>query len=322
MSQRAGRKPALFVAMRSHSLHRFISAAILIGLCALGRANDVVPRMLLLDAALAGSTVITVGERGTILHSVDSGKTWQSAETGVVATLTGISFAPDQRHGWAVGHDALILGTTDAGLTWRKLYQGENLETTFLDVCAIDEQRVLAVGAYGRCLATTDGGQTWTPRKLLDDELHLNRITRGPTGTLYVAGERGTLMRSSDDGATWQRLVSPYDGSFFGILPLDRRTLIAYGLRGRLFRSADDGATWTPVPNDQPVLLATAVKLRSNFIVLAGQARAQFISRDYAQSIAPFPAPLASAVAEVLEAPDGALLTFGEAGATRLPSPQ
>lgn len=284
-------------------------------------AGAVTPRSLLLDGVIAGNAVVVVGERGTILRSADNGASWQAALTAATATLTAVAFADDGRHGWAVGHDALILATTDGGHVWGKSWQGGNLQDSFLAVLALDARRVIAVGAYGLFAATDDGGRTWVRRKITDDDFHLNRISRGPTGTLYVAGEHGTLLRSADDGATWTRISAPYDGSFYGILPLDQHTLLAYGLRGRLFRSADDGAAWMPVVTPQPVLLATAAKLRGNLVVLAGQARTLLVSRDYGQTVTPWAAALETAIAEVVELPDGSILALGEAGATVLPKP-
>lgn len=290
--------------------------------CALppcARAQDIARRALLLDAAVAGADVIAVGERGTIVRSSDAGKTWAAVPTPTDATLTGISFTPDGRRGWAVGHDALILATADAGRTWQIQWEGPDLESSFLDVCALDATNVFAVGAYGLSLTTHDAGKTWIQQKLLDEDMHLNRITQGPTGTLYVAGERGTLLRSNDRGRTWLRIDSPYDGSFYGILPLGPTTLLAYGLRGRVFRSTDDGDNWQSVRVDQPVLLATGLKTTSGTILLAGQSRAFYLSRDGGASFAPAPLNLTDAIAELLEAPDGTVLSFGEAGATRLP---
>ncbi|MES2693446.1 MAG: YCF48-related protein, partial [Verrucomicrobiota bacterium] len=219
------------------------------------------PRMLLLDAAFTADALIAVGERGTILRSTDQAATFQPIASPTPTTLTAVSFAPASSLGWAVGHDALILATTDAGKTWSRQYQGENIQDSFLDVLALDAQRVLAVGAYGLCVVTIDAGKTWARRKLSDDDYHLNRLSRGPTGTLYLAGEHGTLLRSTDAGATWSKIPTPYEGSFYGILPLTERAILAYGLRGHAYRSIDDGATWTQIPTPSPVLLATAAQL-------------------------------------------------------------
>lgn len=280
------------------------------------------PPALLLDAALAGAEAIAVGERGTILRSSDHAATWHAVPAPTRATLTAIAFAPSRaatpRVGWAVGHDALILATTDSGRTWTKQFQGQNLEDSFLDVIALDDQHAIAVGAYGLFVATHDGGKTWIPRKLSDEDYHFNRIAAGPTGTLYLAGERGTLLRSTDRGAQWSPIHTGYEGSFYGILPLDARTLLAYGLRGHVFRSTDDGETWTAIPTPAPAFLATAATRSENQILLAGQSRALFVSRDGGVSFTAAPAPPATAISELLPLPNGTLLAVGEAGTTQL----
>lgn len=298
---------------------RFALLSLFLVASAHGAANAT--RTLLLDGAVAGSSLLAVGELGTILRSDDSGQTWATVASPTKATLTGIAFAADGRTGWAVGHDAIILATTDGGASWTQQWQGEDLESSFLDVCAIDAQHVIAIGAYGLCQTTSDGGRTWTSKHVLEADMHLNRITRGPTGTLYLAGERGTLLRSRNQGETWEPIESPYDGSFYGILPLDDHTLLAHGLRGRVFRSTDDGGAWTPVPLDRPMLIATALKTKSGAIVLSGQAGALYLSRDAGQSFAPWSADFDTAAAELIEAPDGAIVALGEAGASRLSAP-
>ena len=279
------------------------------------------PKVLALDAALAAdNTVVAVGERGLVLRSADHAQSWTTAPSGVGATLTAVAFAPgaDSRTGWAVGHEGVVLATTDAGANWRRQFPEGGDADSFLDVIALDAKRVLAVGAYGLFAASNDGGATWQRRKIRDDDYHFNRVTRGPAGTLYLAGERGTLLKSADDGATWQPIAAPYEGSFYGILPLDRRTLVAHGLRGHVFRSADDGATWQPAAIEAPVLLATALRLKSNFLIVGGHARTLWLSRDYGVSFKPVPAAPTTAVAEYLELGDGAVLAVGEAGVQRL----
>jgi photosystem II stability/assembly factor-like uncharacterized protein len=283
-------------------------------------ATTVATRTLLLDAQTFGQTVVAVGASGHIVRSSDSGASWQAVPAPTLATLTGVSF-PDEEHGWAVGHDAIILHTDDGGLTWSKQYQGSDLQASFLDVCFPDARTGFAVGAYGQFLATDDGGRTWTPHRIIEEDYFLNRISVGPTGTLYIAGEHGTLLRSTDRGATWSPIRSPYDGSFYGILPLGPKSLLAHGLRGRVYRSDDDGATWQLVPTEQRVLFATSVRLRTGAIVLAGQARWFAVSRDGGQSLAPWSPGLTTGVAQLIEAPDGTLLAFGEDGVTRLPAP-
>lgn len=284
-------------------------------------ADVVVPRMLLLDGALVGGDIVAVGERGAILRSTDQARTWQSTASPATATLTGVSFAPapTAQHGWAVGHEALILATLDGGRTWSRQYQGEDLQDSFLDVLALDLRHVIAVGAYGLCVETKDGGATWTRRKLSDDDSHYNRISLGPSGTLYVAGESGTLLRSADAGVSWTPLDAPYEGSFYGVLPLDRHRLLAHGLRGQVHLSSDDGKTWERVATPQPLLIASATVGPDNVIVLAGAARSLLVSHDQGRTVAPHPQAPGTAIAELLALPNGNVLALGEAGASVVP---
>lgn len=274
--------------------------------------------MLLLGAAHSVAGIVTVGERGSILISTDEGESWNALPSPTTATLTAVSFAADGRHGWAVGHDAIILATSDGGRTWTKARQGENLEDSFLDVCAIDDSTVIAVGAYGFALRSADAGQTWQSLSAQDDDSHLNRITRAPAGHLYLAGERGTLLRSDDQGETWEPIPTPYDGSLYGVLPLRSGALLAYGLRGHAYRSEDGGETWEAITTGSESLLACALETQSGTVLLAGQARTLLKSKDDAQTFSAPDSVPAPATAFLLETPSGRVLAFGEGGVRHL----
>jgi photosystem II stability/assembly factor-like uncharacterized protein len=320
------RRPGARAAGDHHRAVAWLLSGLLVAWLAVcpGRAADAVTAVaahsLLLDAQVIGQTVIAVGASGHILRSTDGANTWELVKAPTVATLTGIHF-PDAQHGWIVGHDAIILHSEDGGSSWTKQYQGDDLQASFLDVRFLDAKTGFAVGAYGQFLATADGGRTWTSRHIIEEDYFFNRLSIGPAGTLYIAGEHGTLLRSTDRGASWMPIPAPYDGSFYGILPLGPRLLLAHGLRGRIYRSEDDGDSWQLVPNEQRVLLATAVRLRDGTVVVAGQARSFLVSRDSGVSFAAWSPGLTTGVAELVEAPDGRLLAFGEEGVAHFPPP-
>jgi photosystem II stability/assembly factor-like uncharacterized protein len=301
---------------------RWLVISLVTGLLLRGETGPVEPpRMLLLGAAEAGASLIAVGERGTILHSTNDGQSWTNRPSPTQATLTAVKFSRDGEHGWAVGHDAVVLATDDGGATWRIVFQGDNLEDSFLDLCVVDAETIIAVGAYGKCIRSLDGGQTWASHLVQDDDSHLNQITAGANGTLYIAGERGTLLRSHDRGDTWASIPTPYDGSFYGILPLDHDGLLAYGLRGHIYRSTDDGDSWSPVSIATKPLLATACRWDEVHIVLAGQSRAFLLSTDDGANFEPWTQNLTTGVACLLATSSGRLLAFGEGGVSLLNQP-
>ncbi len=276
---------------------------------------------LLLDITAAGDRLVAVGAHGIIVVSSDNGASWIQSVAPTRAMLTGVSFA-DAQHGWAVGHDGVILATMDGGTNWIHQDKGNDFETVYLDVLFLDAQRGFVVGAYGKFLATSDGGKTWTPGKPLEDEVHFNRIARNAQGVLFLAGENGTLLVSRDGGKKWTHSEVPYQGSLFAVVATGSSTVVVGGLRGHILTSADDGAEWEPHDSDVKSLVMGGTTLKDGALVLGGQGGNFFISRDEGRSFTHWkPATFGASVAELVEAPDGAIVVVGETGAVRLKLP-
>jgi photosystem II stability/assembly factor-like uncharacterized protein len=290
----------------------------------------VLSQSLMLDFVDSGNRAIAVGERGHIAVSESRGDWRQVADVPTRTTLTAVAAVGDRA--WAVGHDGIILGSEDGGLTWAVQRidtwsppAADDFDAEFnptqgaplLDVLALDRDRVIAIGAYSLMLISADGGKSWqqiNPNAstaavaeeidtadevaadgadadadadaaeaddwtmsdeslVLEDEEdpHLNGIARTPEGGLLVVGERGSAYRSLDDGASWQRLRLPYDGSMFGVLALGERHVLAFGLRGNVQESRDLGDTWeTPNSGTELSLQGGAVLPDGAGVLLVG----------------------------------------------------
>ena len=206
-----------------------------------------VDRVAFLALGRAGTRLVAAGERGRIVVSDDGGEHWRVAATPTYATLTSLAFV-DARTGFATGHRGTILRTEDGGSTWRAATLAWG-DTPALFALHMEGQRGLAIGAYGAYYDTTDGGHTWTPRRIMprDFDRHLTGIAACGAGCLLIAGEAGTLLRSTDAGGTWQLLPAPYTGSFFGAVAAPDNAVIAFGMRGNAWRTRDRGASWQRV---------------------------------------------------------------------------
>jgi photosystem II stability/assembly factor-like uncharacterized protein len=275
-------------------------------------------RSLLLAVAARDGRLVAAGERGHILVSTDNGGSWTQGDVPTRALLTGI-FMQNAQLGWAVGHDEVVLRTRDGGLTWERVNYAPDKEKPLLDVWFADAQRGLAVGAYGELLATADGGQTWEARPVNgSDDFHLNRIVAARDGTLYIAAEAGNLYRSSDAGATWTALPSPYQGSFFGLLPLTDGSLLAFGLRGNLFRSADQGQTWQRLETGTESTLMCGLELDQGRFVVAGLAGTLLWSDGPGAALRKQERADRKGIVALARGGEGHLLLFGEGGVQRL----
>ena len=278
---------------------------------------------LLLDAALAGGRVVAVGHHGHVVLSDDRGASWrQAGRVETRATLTEVGFV-DDRSGWAVGHDAVILHSSDAGETWRLQHRDASLEVPLLSVGFVDAQHGVAVGGFGLLLETRDAGRTWVRRAISEDpdeEFHLNHVFAGPEGALFIAAEAGSVYRSLDRGATWERLRLPYVGSFWSGLALPDGSVLVVGMRGHAFRSSDLGATWTEVETGTDQSLSDVARLADGSVVAVGLGGVVARSRDGARSFTSTIHPERKGFASLAEGRDGRLLVFGEVGVRVLDS--
>lgn len=258
---------------------------------------------------------VAVGRRGHILLSSD-GKTWQQAASVPVSTdLVSVFFA-SASHGWAVGHGGVIIATTDGGNRWVKQFDGkqaadalvkfyEPLATgsadpeiafslrdairfkengpgrPFLDVWFANEKQGYAVGAYNLLFVTEDGGATWQPRpdRIVNElGLHLNNIT-SIGGELYISGEQGLLARLNTISGKFERIKTPYAGTFFGLTGKDD-LLVLCGLQGNVFRSRDKGANWEKIDAGLQGTITAGTIMPDGRLVLVSQTGNLAVSAD------------------------------------------
>jgi photosystem II stability/assembly factor-like uncharacterized protein len=274
----------------------------------------------LMDVAYTGEAYVAVGERGHTLRSTD-GKAWTQSPSPVRATLTSVFFV-DAQNGWAGGHDAAIIGTNDGGKTWKLQHWAPEMNVPVLDIYFFDSQRGIAVGAYGLYLTTSDGGTSWVSAEnaATTEEWHFNGLTRLADGSLLLTGEVGGVAHSKDEGTTWTKLVSPYEGTFFGALPHGAAGTILYGLRGNVFVienvATASPASWRKLETGthQPILGGTT--LAEGGMVLVGAAGVVY--KGDANGLQAVANPAGITLTAVVPAKTGGLLAVGEKGAQSL----
>jgi photosystem II stability/assembly factor-like uncharacterized protein len=303
--------------------------------------EPLVANSLLLDLAVAGTRLVAVGERGHVLLSDDQGVTWRQAKAVPTRAMLTAVFFVDAQYGWAVGHDETILNSVDGGETWTRTHFAPEAQQPLLDLWFANRVSGIAVGAYGAYFTTNDGGRNWASAKFaapaasqdqtpkhdgeaapdegeLPPDYHLNRIV-GVGNRLYVAAEGGQLYRSDDRGATWRALPSPYEGSFFGLVPIRGEGLLAFGLRGHLFRSADAGETWTRIESGTTAMLTDGVAINDIRVVIGGLAGVLLVSGDAGETFRLTQQDDRRGVSALLPGPAGTVVVAGEGGVRTIP---
>lgn len=297
--------------------------------------------------ALAGERLVAAGQRGQILRS-DDGRTWVQADVPVSCDLTALYF-PTPQHGWAVGHEGVVLHTADGGATWSKqldglqaaelirrryagpapadgpaaqrlrqeaeLFASQGADKPLLDVWFEDESKGLVVGAFNFILRTEDGGRTWTPwldRIENPKGLHLYAI-RPVAGSVFIVGEQGLVLKLDRERQRFVGVTLPYQGTLFGVTGTAGAVLV-HGLRGNAFLSTDGGKRWSKIETGVNATLTSAVVRADGSMVLATQAGQLLLSTDRGRSFTRVRGAAAMPAFAMADAGDGMVAIAGMRG--------
>ena len=168
--------------------------------------------------------------------------------------------------------DELEMQLDDASYKLEDLTATSGIEIAFFDVLFNAADYGLVIGAYGAMLETKDGGNNWqyigfqVPNP---EGFHLNSLTIDDNNNIYIVGEAGLGMATSDQGQSWRSLNIDYLGSLFGI-EVNGPSLYSYGLRGNMFASQDQGETWQHLDTGVTNHIFSADWLNNEELLLVG----------------------------------------------------
>jgi len=224
----------------------------------------------------------TVGHSGAVLHSSDGGSNWTLQMTGIQAANLAIAGvqreieAMEQRLETAaedeVGDLEWALDDLSFGLENMQADLSVGPVNPFLDVWFEDAGYGFVIGAYGMIFHTVDGGNQWQDwaRKLENgDNYHLNAITRIAGGALLIVGEAGQIHVSEDNGNSWERRDSGYEGSLLGVTGTGNSgEALAFGLRGTVVHTTDNGQSWERLQTGSTTTLNDGVSAGERLVLV------------------------------------------------------
>lgn len=221
---------------------------------------------LLIDITRAGDNYVVVGERGHVLVSQDQGESWQQSTVPVNVMLNSVHFVDDST-GFAAGYDGHIVKTTDSGKSWTIVRNGLNAQA---------EMNAKAFQVAKQKVSELDD-QLATPELPSSDELMLkealdeaqwqldsakdkldNAVVASPLLDIWFSdrdngwavGAFGTVLKTSDGGATWvdHRAYVPNEMEFHlnAVSGLANGAVVIAGEAGFVIVSTDQGETFTP----------------------------------------------------------------------------
>jgi photosystem II stability/assembly factor-like uncharacterized protein len=266
---------------------------------------------------------VMVGDSGHILLLGADGRIEQ-AKVPVDVLLTAVHFV-DGQQGWAVGHDGVILRSTDGGKNWQKQFDGDQINVLLNDwaghevdrlteeAAAHPQDQALSLALENARFAVDDaraasaGGAS---RPLLD--LWFRDATHG-----WVVGSYGMLLSTVDGGHAWQYQSGPDNPDRLHlntILGLADGTLLVAGEGGRVYRSLDNGDHWQAPVTLGPASFYKLLALNNGHVLAMSFGGALFASRDAGASWQALASPVKAALYGGRQLADGSVLLAGQGG--------
>jgi photosystem II stability/assembly factor-like uncharacterized protein/predicted esterase len=211
-----------------------------------GRASEPLTGICVLESGFG----IAVGA-GAVAITDDAGATWHAAPPA--PELFG------QYFGYAYLNDVACFGAESmvAAGYWSGVrsddrastYRGAELSLGGFDVpaqvAAIEvSSSSTAVAAGYFYLGRSDGAEQFTDVGIPGAVDWMNDVASAPGGRWWVAGEAGTIARSTDDGFSWEVQTTPIVEDLYAIDFFDENVGIAAGVHGAALYTEDGGETW------------------------------------------------------------------------------
>jgi photosystem II stability/assembly factor-like uncharacterized protein len=187
------------------------------------------------------------GSSAVLLKTTDGGQNWTPYSTG---TTTGeiyrIVFAPGSNGSTVyIGSGVTTIGrlskSTDFGNTWNPA-PGYSATVVVRGVAFTDANNgYIANGTY-QILKTTDGGETFNLSHNPGTGAFYD-LKIGSDGIVYVAGARGEVYKTTDQGTTWTQSNIQMNVTI-NTIAVKANLVIAAATGGIISKSTDAGTTW------------------------------------------------------------------------------
>jgi photosystem II stability/assembly factor-like uncharacterized protein len=191
---------------------------------------------------LTDSLGFACGTGGVILRTTDGGESWTTAETNTFSNVFDIQFR-DTLVGAAGMGNGEMLETSDGGISWNL-----SMHSTSLAI------RSISYSPSNVGIAVGDSGliMTRSPRPFAGWEIqppitaeNLYDVEWLTAKKAVAVGAQGTVVISSDIGASWQVMANAIGTDLYATDVQDTTTIISVGPGGGLETSTDGGQTWT-----------------------------------------------------------------------------
>jgi photosystem II stability/assembly factor-like uncharacterized protein len=224
---------------------------------------------------------------GVIAVSNDRGRTWTRRDAGLEDfSVRTIAIDPHDASFVVAGGLTGVYRSTDAGATWEKISDQENVESLAIDPRTHDR---IYVGTWRQGQRTEDGGKTWkliNNGMVLDTDMFQILVEHDDPDSVWVS-TCGWVYNSADRGDKWTRYRDGFNNRRIHDIEVDpcNRDAVYAGSVAGLYRSDDRGKSWYSVSSEDLVINSIAMHpQRPGRVVVGVEGDGVYVSDDEAKT--------------------------------------
>lgn len=222
----------------------------------------IVSEQLLRVATIDSNVFVSVGSDGVVLRTTNGGMEWTIHQTEKLVSLTDVKRTP-----W---NTLLAVGTTtvqeslDTGKTWQDIVvtvsPDKSMFNGLVRCYPVSDSVIWACGANG-IFKSNDRGRNWMTVSL-PTAVAIRGLSWPTDSIVFAAGQQGTILRSRDAGATWEKIGRGVSTSHFNdvyFINKDSGVVVGGHYEGVVLATTDGGNTWRIVLEQKwpPVIMAS-----------------------------------------------------------------
>lgn len=194
------------------------------------------------------------GSGGTLLKTVDGGKTWKQESKFMDDSIREVFFS-DKNIGWilcerniySLGTKApsYLMKTSNGGKTWDRIEFNNKQKQRITKIFFATSGFGLAIGETGALFGLEDNNRTWKKLAAPSGYLMLDGIfTDNLNGTIVGGG--GTILFTEDAGASWNQafVADKNKVKLNSVHFVNKRNGWAAGSKGKIYHTFNGGKYW------------------------------------------------------------------------------
>jgi photosystem II stability/assembly factor-like uncharacterized protein len=189
------------------------------------------------------STGFVGGFNGIVLKTTNSGFNWQNSGMTAGNFLNTLIKFRNSITGFIITGSGAIYRSTNSGTSWSQIYSTPTGDTMLLDICFLEDNKIICVGHYGRLLISTDSGNSWNVISS-NTSRNLGCIFFVNNNTGYITGDDGIVLRTSNQGVTWNTVNIGATNNLEDVVFINENTGIILSYN-KVYRTTNASLSWS-----------------------------------------------------------------------------